>query len=80
MDAQQQHDHDRVNLAKRLGQATPEEKTKRRQKLEDLLKEKSDPSSASELSSAPDAISSAMKRHPSLTAEEAVRMAEDFGF
>jgi len=67
MDAQQEHDQGRVMPTKKSLKGS-------KKRLEALLKKKA------ALTAGYDPITSAMKRNPGLTREEAERMAEAFGF
>ena len=73
MDDQEMHD---LQMAKVPAKLQPGSK----RRLEALLAKKGSSSSASEPYSGIDPIEQAMRNHPGLTREEAMEMAEKFGF
>ena len=74
MDAQQLHDQEMLAKPDKLLEPGS------RQRLEALLAKKSASSSASVQSSGLGPIERAMRNHPGLTREDALQMAEEFGF
>ena len=74
MDAQQQHDLDMGGLAERLANSTPEEKARRKARLEAALKAKEEPRDGGNV------LDNIVRNHPKLTRERAAARIGEMGF
>ncbi|MBI9094237.1 MAG: hypothetical protein JEY71_05090 [Sphaerochaeta sp.] len=81
MNDQQLHDQKLIKMMEdHRKNGTPIVEADSKEKLEALLEKKSKNSKSKERSSGLGPIAQAMRDHPGLTSEEAIEMAEAFGF